>query len=430
MKIFICVFTIMICPLASFGQWEIAYQASINSNDQDVYFLNSDTGFVVGISSTDSYVLRTQNGGADWDSLGFSDHQFRTIFFPSADTGYISCFYENQISVMRSINGGDSWERIAEGLASAVSIPYSISFFDNNTGIISVPSWSAKTIDAGVTWSILENFPMGGTRDGDIDNSTFIGLDGTVLVWSQDEGDSFFSYLLDYQGSHSFLKTRDYKFLSSAIGNDGFTLGFQTFSFGILTIGDVIQENYIITYFPEFNRIFGVSWPSENVMYAVYRSIYEEGNEDIFFMKSMDGGNSWYKQGLDETGYYGTKQIYCPNDSVCYAVGGIGGRIYKTTNGGGPLLDEVEQIVLSVKEIDDDLNFSIAPNPTQGQVTVRSEKELIKEIKIFDLQGKELVQAYPNDFIVQIDLSKFESGVYLIQIMAGDIIRTGKIVRE
>jgi len=147
-------------------------------------------------------------------------------------------------------------------------------------------------------------------------------------------------------------------------------------------------------------------------------------------MKSLDGGDSWYKQDLVSPGYYGTKQIYCPNDTVCFAVGGIGGRIYKTTNGGGPLLDEVTQIVLSVKEIDDDLNFSIAPNPTSGEVLVTSEKEKIKEVKVFDLQGKQLLQSYPNDFNAHIDLSKFDSGIYLIQIMAGDKIRTGKIVRE
>ena len=274
-------FILMAIP--SQAQWDVIHHGSINSNDQDVFFLNSDTGYVVGISDTDSYVLRTQNGGADWDSLGFSNHQFRTIFFTSADTGYISCFYENQIAVMRTINGGDSWGLVAEGLANAVSIPYAISFFNNNTGIITVPSWSAKTIDAGITWSVLENFPMGGTRVGDIDNSTFVGLDGAVLIWSTDAGDSFSTHLLDYQGSHSFLKAREHKFLSSAIGIEGFSLGFQTFSFGILTRGNIIDETFDITYFPELNRIYGVSWPSENVMYAIYRSIYEEGNDDIFF---------------------------------------------------------------------------------------------------------------------------------------------------
>ena len=40
------------------------------------------------------------------------------------------------------------------------------------------------------------------------------------------------------------------------------------------------------------------------------------------------------------------------------------------------------------------------------------------------------MKSYPNDFNVVVDLSKFESGVYLIQIMAGDKIRTGKVVRE
>src|SRR5690606_14079731 len=193
---------------------------------------------------------------------------------------------------------------------------------------------------------------------------------------------------------------------------------------------NVLTEEFYVRYFPYLSRTYGVSWPSENIMYSVCRPIYNEGANERFFMKSIDGGDTWHRQESTMPYYYGTQSLFCPSDSVCYAVGGNNAYIYKTTNGGGPLLDEVEQIVLSVKEIDDDLNFSIAPNPTSGEVIVNSEKQKIKEVKIFDLQGKQLLQSYPNDFNAQIDLSKFDSGIYLIQIMAGDKIRTGKIIKE
>lgn len=332
---------------------------------------------------------------------------------------------------MRSLDGGNSWQRVADTLGYAVSVPYAISFFDNNIGIITTPGYAAKTVDAGITWIEIDDDLEVGTRDGDIGSSQYIGMDGRIIIISEDQGETFVRDTIDYQGTHYFLKAKDHRFISSAIGNDGQALGYPNNSFGIITRGNVVSREWKITYFPFLSRVFDLSWPSENVIYAVNNFYYTESPEEIkFFMKSIDGGETWYRQATIQPYYYGTQNIFCPSDSVCFAVGGNNAYIYKTTNGGGPLLDEVEQIVLSVKEIKDDLNFSIAPNPTKGRVTVTSEKEHIKEVKVFDLQGKELTKAYPNDFNVQIDLSKFESGVYLIQILAGNKIRTGKIIKK
>ena len=410
------------------AQWNVVHYGSLESADQDVFFLNPDTGFVVGINGVDTYVLRTQDGGASWDSLGFDNHQFRTIYFPSADTGYISCFYDYSISVMRTIDGGDSWQMVATGLETAMSVPYAISFYDNNTGIINLQNYTAKTTDAGESWTTFTNFPGNGYRDGDIDDSLFVELGSAVIAWTLDLGDTFHFDTLNYQGSHYYLKVRDHRFISSAIGQWGEQLGFPNGAFGIITIGDVLTQQWDIRYFPYLSRVYGVSWPSENIMYAVHSSIYSEGADVKFFMKSIDGGQTWYRQETVEPYYYGTQQIFCPNDSVCYAVGGYGGRIYKTTNGGGPLVEEVDQVPLSVAEIKDDLNFSLTPNPTTGRFTVTSEKEQIKRIEVFDLQGKAVLTTFPKVFSAEVDLTAFPAGVYLVQVLAGDQILTGKVV--
>ena len=431
MRNYLCLFLILI-PCFANAQWDLIHKGSDLGGEIDLYFLNSDSGFVIGGNASGSFVLRTHDGGTSWDSLWYDSYQFSSIHFPSADTGYIACFYlvnYPSFDVLRTIDGGDSWQHVAVSIGQASGIPYAISFFDNNTGVINLQTFTAKTTDAGITWSQLDVFE-GGFRDGDIGNEVFIQMGGRLIVWTSDRGNTFSIDTLNYQGSHYFLKARDSRFISSSIGSHGQDLGYPNYSFGIIVIGDVLTRNWNISYFPEFSRVYGVSWPSENILYAVHRSIYSEGDNAKFFMKSIDGGDTWYRQATTEPGYYGTQVIFCPNDTVCYAIAGYGNRIYKTTNGGGPLLDQVEQVVVSVKEIEDDLNFSIAPNPTSGQVTIRSETELIKEVKVFDLQGKELLRSYPNDFNVLVDLSKYDSGVYLIQIMAGDKIRTGKIVKE
>lgn len=410
-------------------QWHQIRESDGLGGESDLFFLNADSGFVIGGNTNGSFILRTHDGGVSWDSLWYEDHIFETIYFPSVDTGYISCYYDNQVAVMRTINGGDSWLRIASDLHTAVSVPYAISFFDNDTGVINVTGgWYALSYDAGENWSAQPDGNLYGTRDMDIDENFLIGLDGSIVIWADHQDLIFHRDTLPYQGAHYFLKSRDHRFISSAIGEDGQQLGYPNGAFGIITIGDVLIKDWNVTYFPYLARVYGVSWPSENIMYAVHSSIYSEGDGAKFFMKSIDGGQTWYRQGTVEPGYYGTQQIFCPNDSVCYAIGGGGMRIYKTTNGGGSLLEEVTQVPLSVVEIKDDLNFSMAPNPTTGRVTIKSEKEQIKRIEVFDLQGKSLLTTFPKAFEANVDLTAFPAGVYLLQVLAGDKILSGKIV--
>src|SRR5690554_5807844 len=114
-------------PIGLTAQWDVIHKGSESGGENDLYFLNSDSGFVIGGNPNGSFVLRTHDGGVSWDSLWYDSHQFSSIYFSSPDTGYIGCFYQNQIAVMRTINAGASWQRVASNLASAVSVPYALS---------------------------------------------------------------------------------------------------------------------------------------------------------------------------------------------------------------------------------------------------------------------------------------------------------------
>ncbi len=413
------------------AQWDIIHEGGNNGGHRDLFFLNNDSGFVIGSNPEGSFILRTRDGGAAWDSLWFDNHFFRSLYFPSIDTGYVSCFFQSTISVMRTIDGGDSWLRIADSLEFANEIPYAISFFDNNNGIINLQGWAAKTTDAGETWDVFDNFPAGGgTRDGDAKENIFVGLDGTILISSFDLGMTFDHDTISYQGSHIFSWLKDHRFISSAIGGYGFQLGFNQFSFGIVTIGNLSTDAYNVSYFPNLVRVLGVCWSTEDIMYAICIPAAFEGEEIKFLMKSIDGGQHWYYQQINDPYYFGTESIFCPTDSVCYAVGGNNAYIYKTSNGGGPLLDQVNQIPLSVKEISDDIDFSIAPNPSAGVFIIRSEREALSQLSIYDLQGKEILSIFPKDFTATINLEPFGTGLYIVQVLAGDKIRTAKVVVE
>jgi photosystem II stability/assembly factor-like uncharacterized protein len=403
-------------PLSA--QWEVIHESGEGSGHFDVHFLNNDTGFVTGIDieSSYSFILRTRDGGQNWDSLFFENHRFRDIYFPSADTGYISCFYQNTVSVMRTINNGDSWQRIADNLETANSVPYAISFFDNNVGIISLAGLVAKTTNAGVSWEAIEDSPYYGYRDNDIQNGYFISMGSALLAWSTDYGETFQVDTLEDYGSHDNLTVRDHRFLSSSLGSQGQSWGYPQFSFGILTIGDVEAEEYNVMHFPERNRMHGVSWPSENVMYAISRSNVSEGDNPKFFIKSIDGGQTWHLQETIDPFYYGTQELFCPSDSVCYAVGGNLGKIYKTTNGGGPLGDPVTQIPLSIEDLSKpQIAFELYPNPAQNQITIQCEEQIVR-VDVMDVSGRVLQSAgvLPKNGVI--DIGELPSGIYLVRI--------------
>jgi hypothetical protein len=81
-------------------------------------------------------------------------------------------------------------------------------------------------------------------------------------------------------------------------------------------------------------------------------------------------------------------------------------------------------IPVGIEETDDD-GFRIYPNPASNMVTIESTRE-ITGIKIFNNSGQVVVDEKVNVLSYQIDVAKFEKGVYFISLETGD----AKILRK
>lgn len=79
----------------------------------------------------------------------------------------------------------------------------------------------------------------------------------------------------------------------------------------------------------------------------------------------------------------------------------------------------------SVNDKDQDKSFSIFPNPSNGLFTLTSE-EPIDQITVYDLSGKMIIQ---NHTFQELDLSDFESGMYLIQVKIAEQLSTAKLIK-
>jgi len=78
-------------------------------------------------------------------------------------------------------------------------------------------------------------------------------------------------------------------------------------------------------------------------------------------------------------------------------------------------------------------NISIAPNPSNGLVTItKNNQTTISKINVFDINGKvvKIIDSELNLESIQIDLSKFSSGVYFVEISNDNDKIVRKIVKE
>lgn len=111
---------------------------------------------------------------------------------------------------------------------------------------------------------------------------------------------------------------------------------------------------------------------------------------------------------------------------------GMGGYYFKGVNyfnTGG--LECGSSIVLSISDNFKQTVFSIFPNPTSNLITLQTNQIIQNgKIQLTDLSGR-LVQQFNFDQSLQIDLSHFSNGVYLINFFGdGNLLSVQKLVKE
>ena len=61
-------------------------------------------------------------------------------------------------------------------------------------------------------------------------------------------------------------------------------------------------------------------------------------------------------------------------------------------------------------------SFKLYPNPTEGKVSISS-PQIIKSVAIYDLLGKRIMNINGNSKKLNLNVSQFEQGMYLIDII-------------
>ena len=90
--------------------------------------------------------------------------------------------------------------------------------------------------------------------------------------------------------------------------------------------------------------------------------------------------------------------------------------------------------VTSVNEISNDNSFSVYPNPANQSAVISWSRWLSGaenkkcELKIFDVMGKEIWKSEVRGQKSEVDVSKFENGIYFVQLQSENKTSTQKLI--
>jgi len=81
---------------------------------------------------------------------------------------------------------------------------------------------------------------------------------------------------------------------------------------------------------------------------------------------------------------------------------------------------------VSVDNISEDQNLTVYPNPVRENLTIIN-GENISTVRIFDVTGRVVFHADINAATTEINVSDFNEGVYVVQIISGNEVTSRKI---
>ena len=88
-----------------------------------------------------------------------------------------------------------------------------------------------------------------------------------------------------------------------------------------------------------------------------------------------------------------------------------------------------QSVVLSTPTLIPDAAFSLSPNPTTGHIDLQLHDLELDRLKVFDLQGRMLMEWSDLSGSMDIDLSGLSAGMYLVRLESAGSVATRKVVR-
>ena len=449
MKKYILLFVFIGLFSNSYSQWEITSDIYYNYGFSDIRFLNNDTGFFVGDKSNISGQLigvigKTTNGGISWDSIEYSDTKFLGINFLNDDTGFVCGFQK----ILKTVDGGINWSSIdlTQSGITNLGYVYSFWFLTNQHGFATSFYGLLETFDCGETWAYVQ------TSIGDDiwGNSITFKSDSIGYVggaFKTIDGGGNWEYIGSgqsiptlYVNNYSFSPDESYfNYYNDSLGFIiGYTPAGPGASAGIYKTIDG-GNNWDFTSIPYMGTLNAIEFVDKDIIHAAGNTGFNLQlpipNPFFSFIKTIDGGNSWYYQEseLDTVGFIITALEFT-DDKTGYATAIYWNANYephsvilKTTDGGGTLFP-IPGMSYSIEEnISKDIK--IYPNPANNTLNINIPNG-VQSISIYNQTGQ-LVLSKKLEFaetLHSIDISNLPVGSYFIRLVGKENVWAEKFV--
>ena len=371
----------------------------------DIYFINEDTGWVVGDSDQ---VRKTTDGGSNWNLLHqtTSQNPLNAVFFINQNTGWAAGYNGKFI---KSTNGGYNWFALLNAPNKNLNDIY---FKDDQTGwVVGDSSAFARTTDGGSIWMIYI-LPV----ICNIFEIKFINVQTGFVC-----------------GQQLVIKTTN-----AGVNWDILYTGptsFYAMDFGNESTGWAIQSLYKI--YKTTNS--GINWVNQynfsgpsnhfsNLKFINDQTGWAFLSE--FASRTTNGGSNWtqviFPARIQE-------KMFFLNESTGWLVGYT--HILKTTTGGNPI--DIKNISSSIpNEFILSQNYPNPFNPTtkiKFDIPPSRGARGVTKLTIYDILGREVEvllnqELNPGTYSVTWDASNFPSGVYFYRLETDGFSEAKKIV--
>ena len=168
--------------------------------------------------------------------------------------------------------------------------------------------------------------------------------------------------------------------------------------------------------------------------YSVYAcDLDNDGDNDVISASYDDDKIAWYEN-LDN-GAFGEEQIistladYAQSVYACDIDGDGDNDVLSASYADNKIAWYRNLIITGIETLNRN-SISIFPNPTSGILSLESAKDNIQKIMITDISGKLIIEKTEMQQTQTIDLSGFESGVYILSIQTDKEVFSSKIIKE
>ena len=150
-----------------------------SSNLEDMFFINSQIGWVVGAD-----IFKTTDSGENWNIQPSGNHvMLLSIDFVSPNLGW--SLEASGGKVLKTLDGGDNWFIVSENYLNTFGYFYDVDFISDMIGFaVSDNGIIMKTTDGGASWSQIFNNASLGFRRIKINQEGIgwtVGFNGTIL---------------------------------------------------------------------------------------------------------------------------------------------------------------------------------------------------------------------------------------------------------